>query len=197
MAAENTRIVFWDNGGVQVLIPAPKHVALLMEQGMTEQEAVESIRDSDVPETATDVEITDTTMIDEDRTFRNAWQIDKAPGRQKVTKVHMAKARAIWMQKIRNSRRFALRDQDIESRRAFEEQDDTKRAAVAAEKQRLRDLPQTFNLGSAQNPNALKALWPPGLLREEDIFQGLEEGTLNTDGIGQPMPLIKNEDVPF
>lgn len=91
-------------------------------------------------------EITD---FPDDRTFRDAWHHDG----EKIT-VNMDKARDIHMQRIRFSRNEKLKELDVETFRGKN---------VQAEKQVLRDLPQTFDLTKAKNPEELKALWPDNL----------------------------------
>lgn len=79
--------------------------------------------------------------------------------------VNMAKARGLHMNRIRKVRDAELAKLDIEYQRADERGNPTEKAAVAARKQALRDIPATFDLTVANTPAELKALWPEGLPR--------------------------------
>jgi hypothetical protein len=68
----------------------------------------------------------------------------------------MEKARAIHLGRIRSARNRELARLDIEQLKGID---------VAAEKQRLRDLPATFDLAAATTPEELKSLWPDELPR--------------------------------
>lgn len=85
-----------------------------------------------------------------DRYFRNAWAWTGA------VSIDMPKARDIHMGRIRAARDAELAKLDIEQLKGND---------VTAEKQRLRDIPQTFDLTAAATPDELKALWPEGLPR--------------------------------
>ena len=79
--------------------------------------------------------------------------------------INMAKARGIQMDKIRVVRNKELAKKDIEYMKALEA-DDGSAATVAAEKQVLRDIPQTFDL-TTDTPEQLKAKWPDELPARE------------------------------
>jgi len=79
-------------------------------------------------------------------------------------KINMEKARGIQMDKIRGVRNKELAKKDIEYMKALEV-DDGSHTAVAAEKQALRDIPQTFDL-TTDTPEELKAKWPEGLSKD-------------------------------
>lgn len=89
--------------------------------------------------------------LPEDNYFRNAWVLT---GGQ--VSVDMGKARNIHMNAIRKARDEALKLLDIETLKGND---------VQAQKQILRDLPQTFDLSSATTPEELKALFPSILQR--------------------------------
>jgi len=78
--------------------------------------------------------------------------------------VNMEKAKVIQMDKIREMRNKELAKKDIEYMKALEA-DDGSHTAVAAEKQALRDIPQTFDL-TTDTAEELKAKWPEGLPKE-------------------------------
>jgi len=95
--------------------------------------------------------------IPTDRTFRNAW--DDSDSTPKVV-VNMPKAREIHMDKIRATRDAKLAELDIEVLKAMEAGDTARVTAIAKEKQDLRNIPQTFDLSKAKDPESLKKLWP-------------------------------------
>ena len=78
--------------------------------------------------------------------------------------VNMAKARGIQMDKIREVRNLELAKKDIDFMKALEA-DDGSHKAIAAEKQVLRDIPQTFDL-TTETSEQLKELWPEGLSKD-------------------------------
>lgn len=151
----NLRIVYTrPDGGVSVVVPAPSFVAKFR----TEADAIAAIRAKDVPPDATDVTERTTDDLPKDRLFRNAW-------RMAVNKpaVDLPAARQIHMDRIRQVRDAELAKLDVAFMRAVERGDRQEQSAIAADKQRLRDLPQTFDLTVAQTPDDLAALWPDGL----------------------------------
>ena len=77
---------------------------------------------------------------------------------------NMSKARGIQMDKIREVRNKELAVKDIEFMKALEADDDSHKA-IAAEKQVLRDIPQTFDL-TTDTPEELKQKWPEGWPKE-------------------------------
>jgi hypothetical protein len=84
-----------------------------------------------------------------DRAFRNAWT--RCPVNK--IKVDMDKARVIHMGRIREARNDRLAE--LDKRKYGAEYD--------AERQALRDLPETFDLTKAATPEELKALIPEEL----------------------------------
>ena len=81
--------------------------------------------------------------------FRNAWEKNGSD-----VSVDMEKAKSIHMGVIRKARDAALKLLDIETLKGND---------VQAQKQVLRDIPQTFDLSTANTPEELKALWPNNL----------------------------------
>lgn len=75
---------------------------------------------------------------------------------------NMSKARAIHMDAIRIVRNAELAAKDITFMRAVEAGDMDAQARITAEKETLRDIPQTFDL-RAQTPEGLKGEWPSEL----------------------------------
>jgi hypothetical protein len=120
---------------------------------LTEDDVLHIVLGRDVPAGAINVTRLDRAAVAEmqkDRTFRDAWKPDLT--------VDMPKARAIHMDRIRVVRDKELARLDIEQ---------LKGSDVAAQKQALRDIPQTFDLTAATTPDDLKALWPADLPKGE------------------------------
>ena len=80
--------------------------------------------------------------------------------------VDMTKARAIHLTEIRRVRNEELAAKDITFMRAVEAGDTSAQATIGAEKQTLRDIPQTFDL-TTDTPEELKAKWPAQLPARE------------------------------
>lgn len=134
------------DGGVSIVIPAPK---AQLEKGlgpMTTPEYEAHVMARSIPADAINVQPVLAGDIPTDRHFRNAWRQNAA----KVA-VDMPLARVIHMDHIRIARDEKLKLLDIEARKGND---------VAVEAQALRDLPQTFDLSGAATPDELKALWP-------------------------------------
>lgn len=87
--------------------------------------------------------------VDTNCEFRDAWC-----AKDKKQSINMEKARNIQMDKIRALRNKKLKELDIETMKGKD---------VQAEKQKLRDIPQTFDLSVATTPEELKTLWPDEL----------------------------------
>lgn len=146
----NERIIVKNGDGtVSIMIPA-----------LNTSLSIEEIAAKDVPE-GLSYRIVDKSIIPTDREFRNAWT-DDFPGPQ--LDVDMNKARDIWMDKIRVQRNKKLKELDTSFMLALESGDTVAQGNIAAEKQVLRDIPQTFDLTIAVSPAALKALWPAELV---------------------------------
>ena len=77
--------------------------------------------------------------------------------------VNRPKAEQIHMDLIRVVRNKELAAKDITFMRAVEDGDTDAQATIKTEKQTLRDIPATFDLTDAANPEALKAKWPTEL----------------------------------
>ena len=91
-------------------------------------------------------------------TFRNAWEDNGT-----TVRVNMRRARVIHMDRIREARDQELLKQDVAFMRAVESGDTSSQSAIAREKQRLRDIPQTFDLSNATTPADLSSSWPVNL----------------------------------
>lgn len=87
-----------------------------------------------------------------------AWKLD---GDRVV--LDMEAARAAHMAAIRQARNEALAALDIAWNRAMDADDMATARQIGQQRQRLRDIPQTFDMHAARTPAALRALWPEGL----------------------------------
>ncbi len=94
-----------------------------------------------------------------DRYFRDAWVADI----ENNLEVDMNKAKDIHMSAIRKWRDEQLASLDGPSLRAIETQDADAIAEIFAEKQALRDIPQTIDLDVANTPEELKNIKPEGM----------------------------------
>jgi hypothetical protein len=72
--------------------------------------------------------------------------------------VNPEKAKAIWKDKWRQSRKPLLASLDIEFMKAVESADTAKQAEIASQKQALRDVTKTEIVGNT--PEEIKAVWP-------------------------------------
>lgn len=132
------------DGGLSVIIPATSG-------------PIEALL-ATVPQDALNPQIIDASTIPADRTFRNAWK----HGGTKVN-VDMPKSRQIHMDRIRVIRNRMLDQSDKDMAKAQDAGDAVVIAALKAQRQQLRNIPQTFDLTVAATPDALKLLWPSGL----------------------------------
>ena len=93
-----------------------------------------------------------------DRDFRPGW----VRGADKID-VDMRKAHTIHMDRIRAVRDQLLAESDIAMLKAIEAGDAAEESKIKAERQKLRDIPQSFDLSGAKSPDELRALWPAEL----------------------------------
>jgi hypothetical protein len=98
-----------------------------------------------------DVRDASSVTVPADRTFRGAWQFNGA-----AVEIDMAKARDIHRDNLRAERAPKLAALDVAYMKAMETSGDT--AAIAAEKQALRDVTEDARIAGAATPDALKAL---------------------------------------
>jgi hypothetical protein len=104
----------------------------------------------DVPE-GVEYKIVDSVDIDND--YFNAYEFDAELG----AKVNIEKAKAIHLDKFRSARAPKLAKLDVEYMKAVEANDEAKKAAVAADKQALRDVTLT---PLPDDLAGIKATWP-------------------------------------
>lgn len=121
------RIIFTDeSGGVRI-----------MSQSTSWKGTMQELAAKHVPR-GTTYQILDDTDIPADRTYRNAWREGK-----KAINVDMPAARGIFLDNVRILRNAKLVELDTEVIKAVEKGEST--TALATEKQRLRDLPDTLS----------------------------------------------------
>lgn len=143
------------NGSVSVCYPI---ISKDDPKGFTEEQALARALKKDIPPEAINVQVVDKSVIPNDRTFRDAWKQDG-----KSVHVDMPKARNIHMAAIRRKREGALAKLDVAFSRASGRKDSAEADVIEGERQRLRDLPKSFDLEAANTPEELKAMWPDGL----------------------------------
>ena len=98
-----------------------------------------------------DVRDASSVTVPADRVFRGAWQFNGA-----AVEIDMAAARDIHKDNLRAERAPRLAALDVDYMKALEQGGDT--AAIAAEKQALRDVTGDARIAGAATPDALKAL---------------------------------------
>jgi hypothetical protein len=118
------------------------------------------IRLKSVPADVVTVSLHEASELPADRTFRNAWTHDGS----RVT-VDMPKARVLHMDHIRRARQPVLDQLDKDWMKATGQRKSAEADAIEAQRQVLRDIPQTLDLTQAATPDELKALWPVELPR--------------------------------
>ena len=79
-----------------------------------------------------------------------------------IIKTDMAKAKEIHRNRIRESRKSKLAEQDIAFQRALETGSST--TDIIAAKQALRDAPDAIGISTAVNETDLKAQWDKSIL---------------------------------
>ena len=98
-----------------------------------------------------DVRDASSLTVPADRMFRGAWQFNGA-----AVDIDMAAARDIHRDNLRREREPKLAALDVDYMKALEQGGDT--AAIAAQKQALRDITADARIEAAATPNELKAL---------------------------------------
>ena len=149
------RIVYTrPDGGVSVVAPAPDFVAGFK----TEADAIAAVQAQNIPIDATNILECTVADIPINRTFRDAWERDLV-GAVPI-RTDMLQARVIHMGRIRAARDEKLKTLDGPWMRANGQGNAIEAGRIEAERQRLRDIPQTLDLTAATTPETLKATWP-------------------------------------
>lgn len=147
------RIIYTDpnTGGCSVVIPAKKESIEKSKGKMTDEEYLNHVINRSVPK-GTEHRVTHVSNVPEDRTFRGAWTDEFNTD---TVDVDIVKARDIKHHQLRHIRDSKLQELDIET---FKGND------VEAEKQALRDLPDTLDLESITDIDELRDHMPAILL---------------------------------
>lgn len=151
-----------NDGGVTVRTTANKSDAARVipeVTDMTLDEYIDFIKDRDICSSCTNIVVCDHTEVPTDRTFRDAWEQDA----NKAVKVNMPKARIIHMDRIRQERNEKLKKVSVSDEKPVPEIETIFVNERKAELEKLRDIPQTFDLEQFTTPEALKAAWPDEL----------------------------------
>ena len=139
---------------------------------LTEDQALARIQAKDKPPGTLETHILEETQVPADHAcdaaceFFNAWEWTDG-----IT-VNMPKARTIHMNRIRLVRNSELVKLDGPWLKATDTGNTAEQQRIAALKQALRDIPQTFKLSNYRSPVTLKAAWPPQLPRP--VVSGVE-----------------------
>ena len=120
------------------------------------QEVIEDIVHKIVPPNAS-YKIVES--LDVDNTFFNAYEFDQSSG----AIINMEKAKEIWKNKFRETRKPILENLDIEYMKALENNDTVKQQEIASMKQQLRDVTA---VELPDNLEDLKNTWPSILVTE-------------------------------
>ena len=144
---------------------ARREVTALVFGGLTELEALQLIHDIEPVATLRGEVRTEfveaAELVTQDQYFRKAWVCPPHPaGTPPTCHCDMALARQHHMKQIRKVRDVELGKLDGPFMLALETANVIEQQRIAAQKQVLRDIPQTFYLSSYTTPAALKAAWP-------------------------------------
>ena len=131
-----------ENGFASIVYPA---------EGVSMKEVIKK----SIPE-GSDYHIVNKEDIPADRSYRNALVVNRGKLRHSMTK-----ARALHMDQIRAKRNARLKELDVAVMKKIEKEEDP--FILAELKQRLRDIPENFDLSKAKNTEDLKRLWPDEL----------------------------------
>jgi len=140
------RIIVDNGDSVSVVIPAPEYVAELVSSGMTEDQAIEHIRQKDAP----GGEIVKASALPNDRIFRAAW---KKAGSAISVDIGKAKEVAHEMRREVRAEKFKRENLDVEATIP------AKAAQAEARRQVIRDADAVVqgNINAAADVDSLKA----------------------------------------
>lgn len=124
----------------------------------TEDEFLGRVVAKSIPPAATAMQTVDESAIPVDHTFRDAWRV-----RVGGIEHDMGVCREIQRNKLREMRKPLMRELDISFMRACEIGDTEAQAAIALQKQTLRDVTADPRLDAAATPEELKLVIPEAL----------------------------------
>jgi hypothetical protein len=141
------------DGGVSIVIPAPKESIEKVLGPLTDAEYDAHVRERSIPADALNVsDILDNDMP-QDREFRNAWE------QSGITITHnLTKAKDIQLGRIRKAREPKLLELDKQFMIALEQGLDT--SIIVNEKQTLRDITEPLKALAPVTIDDIKAAWP-------------------------------------
>lgn len=113
--------------------------------------------EKDILKSCIDCSTIESSRLQKDRIFRNAWNINGS--------VNIEKAKEIWKNKIRTTRDKRLQELDIKWMKALERGEIKLASSIASDKQTLRDMPDREELQNCKTVDEIKAFWP-------DILKG-------------------------
>lgn len=126
---------------VEILIPANEYVQELINNGMTEEEAVDFIKNKDI-ESGLETKKLDVSEISTDRRYRNCWKWETSKANK--IGIDMVKAKAQFMSKMRETRNKELQETDAEMVRINEIGGPQEISDLKKRRQSLRDIPQNW-----------------------------------------------------
>jgi hypothetical protein len=136
------------DGGISIIRPTDEGLA---NPALLERDALA------VPGYVSHREYDETVEEPQDRSFRDAWEDNGK------LEINIVKARPIHMNYLRRLRAVKLPTLDQAYLRADEAGNATLKQQIAQLKQKLRDIPQTYDLSTAKTPEELKAMIPTEL----------------------------------
>ncbi len=128
--------------------------------------------------------ITDTDQLPQDRDYRNAWVIDTTRG---TAVVDLEKAKVLHKEKIRVARDLKLRQLKLDTRLHPEIENAILTPITKFVLERLRALPESFDLSSIQTVEELKKAWPIEL--SDDFPSIIDTGSIEDTTIIPTIPL--------
>lgn len=147
-----------EDGGLDIIIPSTKESIERVLGSMTDLEYEEHVWERSVPKDAIYPMFIDDSGIPQSREFRDEWRQD---GDSIVIDQILAQAK--HMSRIKEMRQKKFEEMGFPQRLNEQVETAVLDEQTRLELQRLRDIPQTFDLSVAKTPEELKALWPAGI----------------------------------
>jgi hypothetical protein len=147
------------DGKISIVIPVAKEqIERDLGRQLSEKEYEDHVLSRSIPADVKNVKPIEDHVIPGDREFRDAWKLNGD-----IIDFDLEAATAIQLDRVRLARTPFLEDLDTQFMLAIELQDDVKRAAVAKEKQRLRDITNGLKALKPKNIDEVKAAFPQEL----------------------------------
>lgn len=151
------------DGGVSIVVPAPKEAIEKVLGPLTDAEYEAHVRERSIPADAINVTSILEVDIPTDREFRDAW----AQAGSTITH-NLTKAKNIQLERIRKSREPKLAELDKQFMLALETGADT--TQIIANKQALRDITEPLKALAPVTIDDIKNAWPPSLTPWPQLF---------------------------